>query len=265
MSGEEGEEAVIAKTLDLLRETVECGSCGVFLAESGDVLRWQGGVGFPEEVIRMVELAPPRTEMEMVPGDPVADCFRNCRPVLMSPANAEAANGPGWIKVLGHESVACCPIICEDQQLGVLFVGSSPHHPLLVETDLNIVRGLAPVLGMSLKNARLINQQKELLEASRKLEEARSRLQAVRSETAELRREGGRLVEEMEATGSSRFPHQWASAIEPYITSLEEAVTVAAAMVPRLGESLDLDEIQSLQHDLGIMEEGVAGMRRSVC
>ena len=264
MSGEEGEEGVIARTVDLLRGTVECGSCGVFLAETGDVLRWRGGVGFSEEVIRMLEQAPPRTETEKVPGDPVAGCFLNRRPVIVTPANAEAPIAPQWIRALGHDSVVCCPIICEDQPLGVLFVGSSPRRPLLVETDLNIVRGLAPVLGMSLQNARLIEEKKELLEASLKLDEARSRLQAVRSETVSRRRERGRIAAEIEEIGSPRFPHRWVSVIERSVTSLEQAVSIAAAMVPRMGDSLERDEIQSLQHQVGVMEEGVAGMRRSV-
>jgi GAF domain-containing protein len=62
---------------------------------------------------------------------------------------------PEWMKELGHETVMCCPISCHDETLGVLFIGSSPLHPFFVESDLNLIRGLAPVLGMSLRNASL--------------------------------------------------------------------------------------------------------------
>ena len=67
-----------------------------------------------------------------------------------------------FLKKLGVQSCICCPIICEDESIGVLLVDNLKTKRPLVQNDLNLLLGITPVIGVSIRNAeRLENTVKQ--------------------------------------------------------------------------------------------------------
>ena len=58
-----------------------------------------------------------------------------------------------FLKKLGVQSCICCPIICEDKSIGVLLVDNYKSKRSLVQNDLNLLLGITPVIGVSIRNA----------------------------------------------------------------------------------------------------------------
>ena len=58
-----------------------------------------------------------------------------------------------FFKKLGVQSCICCPIICEDESIGVLLVDNLKTKRPLVQNDLNLLLGITPVIGVSIRNA----------------------------------------------------------------------------------------------------------------
>jgi HD-GYP domain-containing protein (c-di-GMP phosphodiesterase class II) len=61
-----------------------------------------------------------------------------------------------FVKMVGSKSFICCPIIGDGDSLGILAVDNLDSKRPLVETDLRLLKGIAAVLGISIKNANLI-------------------------------------------------------------------------------------------------------------
>ena len=58
-------------------------------------------------------------------------------------------------KKLGAKSFICCPIIYEDESLGILAVDNIKTKRPLVQSDINLLMGIAPQVGISIHNAML--------------------------------------------------------------------------------------------------------------
>ena len=65
-----------------------------------------------------------------------------------------------FLKRTGSKSFVCCPIIYEKDSLGVLVVDNIGKKRELTQTDISILMGIAPQIGISINNALLIEQQK---------------------------------------------------------------------------------------------------------
>jgi len=68
----------------------------------------------------------------------------------LSPRSLEFA------KKVGSKAFICCPIVSDGHALGILAVDNLNSNRPLVETDLRLLNGVASVLGISIKNAQLI-------------------------------------------------------------------------------------------------------------
>ena len=59
-------------------------------------------------------------------------------------------------KALGVKSFVCCPIICEGESIGVLAVDNLKSSRSLMQRDKSLLMGIAPVIGVALRNAELL-------------------------------------------------------------------------------------------------------------
>ena len=66
-----------------------------------------------------------------------------------------------FLKSTGSKSFVCCPIIYEKDSLGVLVVDNIEKKRELTQTDISLLMGIAPQIGISINNALLIEQQKK--------------------------------------------------------------------------------------------------------
>jgi len=61
-----------------------------------------------------------------------------------------------FAKKTGTQAFICCPIICEGSSIGVLAVDNVKTKRPLVQSDISLLMGIASVIGISLRNAELI-------------------------------------------------------------------------------------------------------------
>ncbi len=60
-------------------------------------------------------------------------------------------------EALGVHSFICCPIICDGEAIGILAVDNTRSKRPLIHSDLTLLMGIAPVIGISIHNADLMN------------------------------------------------------------------------------------------------------------
>ncbi len=60
-------------------------------------------------------------------------------------------------KALGVHSFICCPIICDGESIGILAVDNLRSKRPLLHSDLTLLMGIAPVIGISIRNADLLS------------------------------------------------------------------------------------------------------------
>jgi HD-GYP domain-containing protein (c-di-GMP phosphodiesterase class II) len=60
------------------------------------------------------------------------------------------------IEKLGARSFICCPIICEGKSIGLLAVDNLTSKRPLQQSDVSLLMGIAPMLGISIRNADLL-------------------------------------------------------------------------------------------------------------
>jgi HD-GYP domain-containing protein (c-di-GMP phosphodiesterase class II) len=68
----------------------------------------------------------------------------------LSPKSLEFARSMGALAFI------CCPIVCDGESLGLLVVDNVNSKRSLVQSDLDLLKGISSALGVSLKNAELI-------------------------------------------------------------------------------------------------------------
>ena len=86
-------------------------------------------------------------------------CFRERRALLVNDIAEIEANfsrrSLEFARATGVKSFICCPIIYEDEALGVLAVDNFRSKRPLLERDVNLLMGIAPQIGICMNNARL--------------------------------------------------------------------------------------------------------------
>lgn len=87
--------------------------------------------------------------------------FRDQKPLLVNDLNEiEKSLSPRSIdlaRTLGSRSFICCPIICDGQSIGILAVDNVESKRPLVHSDMSLLMGIAPVIGVTIRNADLID------------------------------------------------------------------------------------------------------------
>lgn len=69
---------------------------------------------------------------------------------------------------LGVTSFVCCPIVCEGQSLGVIVLENMRSGRPLLQSDLSQLMGIAPVIGIAIRNAELLEAQENLFKSTLK-------------------------------------------------------------------------------------------------
>ncbi|QWV95685.1 GAF domain-containing protein [Geomonas oryzisoli] len=149
------------------------------------VLRGCFGLGAEdEERVRRVELPLAGTA---TPGVMVT-CFHTQQPVLVSDIEEirtlAVPENYALITALGVRSFICAPIVCEGESLGVLAVDDASREGGLLQSDLNLIQGIAPVIGISVRNAMRLANERRLSDQLRKASEQLER--RVSERTSEL-------------------------------------------------------------------------------
>jgi HD-GYP domain-containing protein (c-di-GMP phosphodiesterase class II) len=71
----------------------------------------------------------------------------------------ERRHTPNSVKLaraIGVKSFVCCPIVCESESIGILAVDNLKSSRPLMERDKSLLMGIAPMIGVSIRNAELL-------------------------------------------------------------------------------------------------------------
>jgi len=120
----------------------------------------------------------------------LAGCFLRQQPVLARElSEVRDQSHPeiyDFFVRLGVNSFVCAPIVCEGESLGVLAVDNCNRRGELLQSDLNLVQGVAPLIGIAIRNAERLAKERSLSEELRDASEQLER--RVVERTAELSR-----------------------------------------------------------------------------
>jgi HD-GYP domain-containing protein (c-di-GMP phosphodiesterase class II) len=86
--------------------------------------------------------------------------FREQKPFLINDIEEISPNlskrSLAFAHQMGSQSFICCPIICDGQSIGILAVDNLRSKRPLVKSDLSLLMGIASVIGISIRNADLM-------------------------------------------------------------------------------------------------------------
>ncbi|MBN1470655.1 MAG: HD domain-containing protein [Syntrophaceae bacterium] len=135
-------------------------------------LIFKAGYGYTEKQLNIVkatefDLTKPQSKGVFVTS------FREKKPYLINDINTITGRlsqkSLQFVKDMGSQSFICCPIISDNNPVGVLTVDNVKTQRVLVESDLRLLMGVASVLGVSIRNAQLheerTSQLKSILKA----------------------------------------------------------------------------------------------------
>jgi len=134
---------------------------GIILLANADKskLQFSAGFGYTPEQYKMINktafhLTNPESKGIFVVS------YHEKRPFLINDINEiEETLSPrslSFAKLLGAKSFVCCPIICDNEPLGILAVDNLTSKRPLIQSDISLLIGIASVLGISIRNAELI-------------------------------------------------------------------------------------------------------------
>jgi HD-GYP domain-containing protein (c-di-GMP phosphodiesterase class II) len=152
-------DSILKKVMQVLEKRLDYDRGMVLLINQDKTrLTFREGFGYTEEqssILKNTSFHLDRPESKGV----FVVSFREQKPFLindideikedLSPRSLEFA------KKMGTKSFICCPIIYEEESLGILAVDNLKTKRPLVQSDINLLMGIAPEIGISIHNATL--------------------------------------------------------------------------------------------------------------
>jgi HD-GYP domain-containing protein (c-di-GMP phosphodiesterase class II) len=153
-------DSILEKISEILQKSLDFDRGMIFLAnEDQTFLNFRAGYGYSEEHYKLIKdlkfnLLKPESKGVFVLS------FREKRSYLIN--NIDAISGSlsprsiSMARKLGAQSFICSPIVFEDESIGVVAVDNIRSKRPLLQNDLNVMLSVTPSLGISIKNAQLL-------------------------------------------------------------------------------------------------------------
>jgi signal transduction histidine kinase len=177
ISKQAGKEEVLNNIIKVLEHRLGFDRGLILLADDKrNILTFHTGYGYNEDELSLVtktcfNLANPDSQGVFV------RCFKDQKPVLVNDfAEIAAFHSPQSAHLalrMGVKSFICCPIVCEGESLGILAVDNLRTTRGLLASDLSLLSGIAPMIGMSIRNAIYLERERvraEQMRQSQKME-----------------------------------------------------------------------------------------------
>lgn len=140
----------------------------MFANEEKTKLFFKTGFGYDEKQLAIIKA----TEFDLTnpqsKGVFVAS-FREQKPFLINDISEITGKlsqkSLQFAKEMGSQSFICCPIASDKKSLGILTVDNYKTKRTLVESDLNLLMGIASVVGVSIRNAQLHDERNRQLKS----------------------------------------------------------------------------------------------------
>jgi len=171
ISKQAGIDEVLVNVVRALENRLSYDRALILLADPDNQrLSFRIGFGYAEEELAVLKEASFNLRNPNSRGVFVT-CFRDQKPILINDftevAEFHSSRSQDLAEKMGAQSFLCCPIVCEGESLGVLAVDNINTKKALLQSDLSLMMGIAPVIGMSIRNAMYIEQEKQRSEQMR--------------------------------------------------------------------------------------------------
>lgn len=155
---------IINNTVNLIQKRLDYDRAAIFLpnAEKSHLL-FKAGFGYTNEQYDVLRNKSFNLDKPDSKGVFVVS-FKEKKPLLINDINEIredlSPQSYEFAKKLGTRSFICCPIVYEDESLGILAVDNVKTKKPLKQTDLSLLMGIANAVGMSIRNF-ILNEAKE--------------------------------------------------------------------------------------------------------
>jgi HD-GYP domain-containing protein (c-di-GMP phosphodiesterase class II) len=151
---------LLDKVIEILRERMVYDRGMILLAnQEGSRLEYKAGYGYSLEEYRLIQQTAFHLDKPSSRGLFVIS-YREQKPFLVNDMEEIeedlSERSLCLAKKLGVRSFICCPITCESTSYGILAVDNVRSKRPMVERDVNLLMGVAHFIGISLRNADLI-------------------------------------------------------------------------------------------------------------
>ena len=150
-------DAMLTQVMEILAEFGDYDRGMVLLADDAKrTLEFRAGFGYSPELddkIRHTSFSLGKPESKGV----FVVCYRERKPFLVNDVSEIedeiTSHSLEVLRTIGSKSFICCPIIFEEECLGVLAVDNYQSKRPLLESDINLLMGIAPEIGITLNSA----------------------------------------------------------------------------------------------------------------
>ena len=161
LSKENDLEGILSKVINVLENRLDYDRGLILLANSSNTrLISKAGYGYElDELSKFMMSSGFHLDRESSRGVFVS-CFKNQAPYLINKIDEIkddlSSRSLDFAKRMGVKSFICCPIVYEGESMGVLAVDNIKTKKSLVQTDINVLMGIAPQIAVGIHNIRLV-------------------------------------------------------------------------------------------------------------
>jgi len=191
LSKENDLEGILSKVINILHTRLDYDRGLILLSnEANNRLISRAGYGYDfDELNKFMMSSGFNLDREDSRGVFVT-CYHQQKPILVNNIdeikNDLSARSLEFAKAMGVKSFICCPIVYENDSIGVLAVDNLKSKRKLLQRDINLLMGIAPQIAVGIKNINLvesrIKQFQSILQALVASTEARDPITAGHSE-----------------------------------------------------------------------------------
>jgi len=158
-------EDILAKVIQITEKRLDFDRGLILLAnKEKTILEFRAGFGYRDDKLMFLKNASFHLNRSESKGIFVVS-FREQKPYLINDidtiGNTLSLRSLQFAKKLGSQSFICCPIVCDGEPLGILAVDNIKTKRPLLQSDMNLLMGIAPVIGVSIRNAELLKARTE--------------------------------------------------------------------------------------------------------
>jgi signal transduction histidine kinase len=176
---------ILSSMNQVLRKRLNYGRGMVLLANpEGSALVLRSSFGLDPQELSTLEKVPFPLDAPQIPSFFIR-CFKEQKYLLVNDiaevASQVTPENYAFIGALGVRSFLCAPIVCEGRSLGVLAVDDRNREGVLLQSDLNLIQGVAPVVGIAIRNAMRLANERDLSDQLRRASDQLERRVAERT------------------------------------------------------------------------------------
>lgn len=171
LSKQSGIQEVLENVIRVIEKRLGYDRCVILLADrKKSSLKFSTGYGYGERQLEVLKgtsfnLTDPESRGVFVTS------FRERRAIFVNDFNEvshiHSERSVSFSEKMEAQSFICCAIACEGESLGVLAVDNMKTQKKLTQSDLSLLTGIAPVIGMSLRNAIYMERERRMSEQIR--------------------------------------------------------------------------------------------------